>query len=505
MQARVAGRLDGRHHRLGELAGATSPPTWACPPSGIEVIPVGIDPDEFTPAAGRTGRATPTRSWSSPAPTSPLKGLVHLLEALAKLRTERPVRLTVVGTARPGGPAEAALDRLALRDAVRFTGPVPEAELVDLLQRAAVVAIPSLYEGFSLPGRRGHGLRDAAGHHRRRRPARGGRQRGGPAGARRRRRRADRRAAAGARLPRAGRAARPGRPAPGAGPYTWRSTAQRTADWYAEVLRPEGTAVLTVDYDRLDLRPGMTVLDLGLRRGPARLRGLPPRRARSSPSTGASPRSRRRSAGWARSPRPARRRHGARYEVVRGDLLRAALPRRQRRPGDRLGGARAHPGRRHRDRRDRPRAQARRPGRGDRAALRARADLLGAVGRVPRQRGRAHPHLHGAACCGPGWPSVGLVPGGSHHAHALHAPFWWLKCAVGVDRDAAARPRLPPAAGLGPHEAAVAHPHRRAACSTRCSARAWSSTPTSPARRAARGAGAGGGAPSEWERTAAAR
>ena len=32
-----------------------------------------------------------------------------------------------------------------------FTGPVPEAELVDLLQRASVVAIPSLYEGFSLP------------------------------------------------------------------------------------------------------------------------------------------------------------------------------------------------------------------------------------------------------------------------------------------------------------------------------------------------------------------
>lgn len=23
----------------------------------------------------------------------------------------------------------------------------------------------------------------------------------------------------------------------------------------------------------------------------------------------------------------------------------------------------------------------------------------------------------------------------SHHAHALHSPYWWLKCAVGVDRD----------------------------------------------------------------------
>jgi SAM-dependent methyltransferase len=33
--------------------------------------------------------------------------------------------------------------------------------------------------------------------------------------------------------------------------------------------------------------------------------------------------------------------------------------------------------------------------------------------------------------------AAGLVPGAGHHAHALHAPFWWLKCAVGVDRDSA--------------------------------------------------------------------
>jgi SAM-dependent methyltransferase len=28
----------------------------------------------------------------------------------------------------------------------------------------------------------------------------------------------------------------------------------------------------------------------------------------------------------------------------------------------------------------------------------------------------------------------GLVLEGGHHAHALHAPYWWLKCAVGVDK-----------------------------------------------------------------------
>jgi SAM-dependent methyltransferase len=30
---------------------------------------------------------------------------------------------------------------------------------------------------------------------------------------------------------------------------------------------------------------------------------------------------------------------------------------------------------------------------------------------------------------------AGLDPMGSHHAHALHSPYWWLKCVVGVDRE----------------------------------------------------------------------
>jgi SAM-dependent methyltransferase len=30
---------------------------------------------------------------------------------------------------------------------------------------------------------------------------------------------------------------------------------------------------------------------------------------------------------------------------------------------------------------------------------------------------------------------AGLLMRGSHHAHALHSPYWWLKCAVGVDDD----------------------------------------------------------------------
>ncbi len=30
---------------------------------------------------------------------------------------------------------------------------------------------------------------------------------------------------------------------------------------------------------------------------------------------------------------------------------------------------------------------------------------------------------------------TGLRPYASHHAHALHAPYWWLKCAVGTTND----------------------------------------------------------------------
>ncbi|MFF8372852.1 methyltransferase domain-containing protein [Streptomyces lydicus] len=32
---------------------------------------------------------------------------------------------------------------------------------------------------------------------------------------------------------------------------------------------------------------------------------------------------------------------------------------------------------------------------------------------------------------------AGLEPYGTHHAHGLHSPYWWLKCAFGVDNDKA--------------------------------------------------------------------
>lgn len=33
--------------------------------------------------------------------------------------------------------------------------------------------------------------------------------------------------------------------------------------------------------------------------------------------------------------------------------------------------------------------------------------------------------------------TAGLRPWAAHHAHALHSPYWWLRCAIGVDNDEA--------------------------------------------------------------------
>jgi glycosyltransferase involved in cell wall biosynthesis len=149
MQAKVVPQLDAIT-TVSETSRSDIEKYMGLQSSRVDLIPNGIDPGTFAPPAEGQRRDSDSILAITSADV-PLKGLVHLLEAVAKLRTERPVTLTVVGTARPGGPTEAALDRLALRDAVRFTGSVPEEELIALLQRATVMAIPSLYEGFSLP------------------------------------------------------------------------------------------------------------------------------------------------------------------------------------------------------------------------------------------------------------------------------------------------------------------------------------------------------------------
>ncbi|GGT62994.1 glycosyl transferase family 1 [Streptomyces lateritius] len=116
----------------------------------IQVVHIGADTALWSPdpaVAEIPGRIVTTSSADVP-----LKGLIHLVEALAKLRTENPAaHLVVVGRRAEDGPVAQAIERYGLQDAVEFVKGISDAELVDLVRSAQVACVPSLYEGFSLP------------------------------------------------------------------------------------------------------------------------------------------------------------------------------------------------------------------------------------------------------------------------------------------------------------------------------------------------------------------
>jgi glycosyltransferase involved in cell wall biosynthesis len=117
-------------------------------PARIRVVLLGVD-DGFVPP---TGPRVPGRILAMASADAPLKGIATLLEAFAKLRTERPrLELVLVSKPAPGGRTDRLLDELAVRDHVRFVHGVEDAELVGLMGSAEVACVPSLYEGFSLP------------------------------------------------------------------------------------------------------------------------------------------------------------------------------------------------------------------------------------------------------------------------------------------------------------------------------------------------------------------
>jgi len=115
----------------------------------MRLVPVGVDEDLFTPLPHVT--RIPGRLITTASADVALKGLQYLLEALAKLRTERDVTLTVIGRAKPGGPSAELIDRLGLGGAVTFVTGVPDERIVELYAEAELAVVPSLYEGFSLP------------------------------------------------------------------------------------------------------------------------------------------------------------------------------------------------------------------------------------------------------------------------------------------------------------------------------------------------------------------
>ena len=114
----------------------------------MRLVPVGVDPDLFKPQphiARQPGRLITTASADVA-----LKGLSYLLEAMAVLRKDRDIRLTIIGKPRPGHSMD-LIDSLGLRPHIDFVSGVTDERIVELYAEAELAVVPSLYEGFSLP------------------------------------------------------------------------------------------------------------------------------------------------------------------------------------------------------------------------------------------------------------------------------------------------------------------------------------------------------------------
>jgi glycosyltransferase involved in cell wall biosynthesis len=114
----------------------------------MRLVPVGVDPELFKPMPHVERK--PAQLITTASADVALKGLSYLLEAMAKLRTERDVRLTIIGKPREGASND-LIDKLGLRPYIDFVSGVPDERIVELYAEAELAVVPSLYEGFSLP------------------------------------------------------------------------------------------------------------------------------------------------------------------------------------------------------------------------------------------------------------------------------------------------------------------------------------------------------------------
>jgi glycosyltransferase involved in cell wall biosynthesis len=113
-------------------------------------IPLGVDHHRFSPGTAVPGQPIFILAVASQLPHKNIDGLIR---AFARIRdVRRDVRLQLAGnrTSTSDGLRKLAVE-LGVADAVDFLGRVDDEYLVLLYRSAAVMAFPSVYEGFGLP------------------------------------------------------------------------------------------------------------------------------------------------------------------------------------------------------------------------------------------------------------------------------------------------------------------------------------------------------------------
>ena len=148
MQLKVAKKLShfitGSHNSYRQIIDI-----FKLPKDSLRVIYDGVDSAVFNQAPDikrSTNRLLVINSGDTP-----LKGLKYLLEAVAALKLERKVQLTIVGKPMKNGYTQGLVDSLGIADCVTHLGQITTDELVRHYSTATMVVVPSVYEGFGLP------------------------------------------------------------------------------------------------------------------------------------------------------------------------------------------------------------------------------------------------------------------------------------------------------------------------------------------------------------------
>ncbi|MGV1003956.1 MAG: glycosyltransferase family 4 protein [Candidatus Nanopelagicales bacterium] len=129
---------------------------FVVPPEHITIIPNGVDL-----AAWDRSHTAATHIRSELAASGPVlvssgrveyeKGIQHLLAAMPRMREAIPgLRLVIAGRGSQEQTLREYAESLGLREAVWFTGWLPEADLHGLVAAADLVVVPSIYEPFGL-------------------------------------------------------------------------------------------------------------------------------------------------------------------------------------------------------------------------------------------------------------------------------------------------------------------------------------------------------------------
>ncbi len=122
---------------------------FAIPPYKFRVVANGINTDIFHPLPGV--KRLDNRIMVTNSADTPLKGLRYLIEAVASIRKNRDVTLTVIGKPKENGSIAQQVNRLGAHDYIRFTGRIDDDEFARFYAETTMAVVPSVYEGFGLP------------------------------------------------------------------------------------------------------------------------------------------------------------------------------------------------------------------------------------------------------------------------------------------------------------------------------------------------------------------